>query len=292
MNILMTGATGYLGRRLIGLLAGVGHQVAAIKRVTSTVPETIGALSAVRWYDIEHSPVPDILEHYGHIDVILHLATDYGRDRGAPLQPFKVNLALPMSLIDGVLQSGNVAVVNADSFFTAMTDYAYLRSYILSKRQFLQWGRVLAEEGVLQFVNCRIFHMYGPADSDDKFINRLVRQCREHVPSIALTPGTQRRDFVYVDDVVNALLIVVNHLEEIDDGFVHYDVGTGEGLSVRTLAETIHRLTRSRSRLCFGAMPYRQGEPEEMIADNASLRMLGWAPEIDLDHGIRSVVHP
>lgn len=290
VNIMMTGATGYLGRRLIHQLNGANHHIAALKRATSTLPEQAGQWRNVHWHDIECESIADIVDRYQRIDVIVHLATDYGRGDEASLAPFRVNLALPMSLIDAVLKRGEVTVINTDSFFTALNDYDYLRAYILSKRQFLEWGRLLAEAQRLRFVNCRVFHMYGPDDSEEKFVNRLVRQCREHASPIALTSGAQQRDFVYVDDVVSALMTVLNRLDGYRPGCIHHDVGTGQAMSVKTLVETIHRLTRSRSVLQFGALPTRAGEPERMVADPASLRALGWAPAVDLVRGIQAII--
>ncbi len=73
-------------------------------------------------------------------------------------------------------------------------------------------------------------------------------------------------------------------------GFANYDIGSGNPVPVRDLVELIHKLTGSRSRLSFGALPYRAGEPMLTRADPSALLALGWRPLVQLPEGLARTI--
>src|SRR5690606_3546497 len=111
----------------------------------------------------------------------------------------------------------------------------------------------------LQFVNIRLQHMYGPGDDPSKFTSHVFHACQRHQPQLALTAGEQRRDFIYIEDVVSAYGVVAGKLNELSTSD-QVDVGSGNAPSVRSFVEQVHLLTGSRTELKFGAIPYRANE--------------------------------
>ncbi len=73
----------------------------------------------------------------------------------------------------------------------------------------------------------KIFHMYGPGDSPNKFIPWLIAQLKNNVPKIDLTAGEQTRDFIYIDDVCTAFKTVCDKMDDIPERFASFEVGTG-----------------------------------------------------------------
>ena len=90
------------------------------------------------------------------------------------------------------------------------------------------------------------------------------------------------REFLHVDDLADACLFLLQHYE----GDTHINVGTGEDLSIRALAEMVRNIVNPLSELVFDASK-PDGTPRKVL-DISKLRNLGWAPTIGLEEGIRS----
>jgi nucleoside-diphosphate-sugar epimerase len=130
--------------------------------------------------------------------------------------------------------------------------------------------------------------MYGPGDDTSKFTARVIKDCLANVAEIKLTPGDQKRDFVYIDDVVFAydiLLEQTNHQAASGRSFGH-----GVAVTIREFVETVHQITGSTTRLNFGALPYRQNEIMHSGTDIEALMSLGWRCRTTLAVGIRKTV--
>jgi nucleoside-diphosphate-sugar epimerase len=105
-----------------------------------------------------------------------------------------------------------------------------------------------------------------------------------------LTPGLQKRDFIYIDDVVSAYLVLLEKAQQMKDAYMEFDVGSGQAVSIREFVETVHQLTNSRTKLRFGAVEYRKNETMESNANTAALRALGWQSATDLETGLLACI--
>jgi nucleoside-diphosphate-sugar epimerase len=169
---------------------------------------------------------------------------------------------------------------NTDTFFnTESFQYDYLNSYTLSKKHFVDWGKNYSSSCDVQFINMKLQHVYGPKDDESKFVSWFVAQLRDEVPEIKLTSGTQKRDFIYVKDVVESYLILLEKRKEIM-GFREFEVGTGNSLSVMEfLIQIVNTYEgkygiKIKSNLKFGALPMRIGEPDETKANRVCWELL------------------
>ena len=79
----------------------------------------------------------------------------------------------------------------------------------------------------MRFINVRLQHVFGPGDDPDKFVPSLVKSCLGDLPEIRLTDGTQKRDFVFILDVVSAYSRILACLGKMPTGYVELDVGRG-----------------------------------------------------------------
>lgn len=287
MNVLLTGATGFLGSHLARGLLREGHDVAVIIRRTSDTRRIADILPLLTVCYLEDGIRP--VFEVGHpIDAVIHAATLYGQREDSLSDILAANVSFPLQLLETALFSGVPLFINTDTFFSKTgDDYVYLDAYILSKRQFSQWCRKIAGKGVIRVVTMVLEHLYGPGDNESKFVSTLMRSLLADVPALPMTPGEQRRDFIFVDDVVSAYLTVLRHSQVVSRLDDEYDVGTGESHSVRCFAETARELCRAHTELLFGALPYRVGEIMESKADCRLLHMLGWQATVGLREGIQ-----
>ena len=200
-KILITGGTGYLGSKILGICVRQGYQVAVLKRRQSNTFRIAGYLPRIKSFNTEDVSLEStiICEKY---DVILHCATEYGRRDTPVADVISANLLLPLRLLELSVRAGTKVFINTDTMLDRRISH-----YSLSKKQFKDW--LLAIPGEQARVNIAIEHFYGPGDDATKFLSYIVNALLEPVDRIPLTVGWQKRDFVHVDDVANAIGLVL-----------------------------------------------------------------------------------
>ena len=283
-NALITGATGFLGGHVVRELTAAGYRLHAITRADSDRRRLQEQIPSITFSDSEHLSVEELFATRSFEEVVL-LAASYGRGGERPSETLRANVVFPLTLLEQAIATKVPTVIHADTCFTP--DYKYLRSYTLSKKQFVQWGRLLSEGTTTRFINLVLQHPYGPGDRPGKFVPDMIQECLQSTCEIALTPGGQKKDFIYVGDVAAAFRILLEKASTLPPGAVELECGTGSPVSIREFVETIHRLTNSRATLRFGALPYRENEIMISRANPAKLQSLGWQPRVSLEEGLR-----
>jgi CDP-paratose synthetase len=281
MKILLTGPTGFLGSHLARSLLAAGHSMVLMKRSFSNTWRLGNLLSRVVSYDLDKSSLDQIFSEQENIDVILHTATCYGRNEEPASAVLEANIAFPLRLLEAAQSHGTNTFFNSDTTLSRA-----LNPYSLSKSHFKEWGKKLTSERKPHFVNVRLGHVYGPRDDPSKFTSWVVRSCLNNVPQLNLTLGEQMRDFIYIDDVVSAFVLLIDKLSMDTHQGKEFDVGSGQPVSIRYFVEMAHRLSRSQTKLNFGALPYREAEVMHSEANVEPLRSLGWACQMPLADGV------
>ena len=286
MRILLTGATGFLGSHLLHSFLSAGHTVSILKRSTSDVHRIRDVLSGCASHDIDVTPIRTIFSG-SNIDTIVHTACNYGR-KGEDLESIvDTNVLFPLRLMEAGKGFGVSTFINTGSLLPRAVN-----PYALSKAQLDEWlGMGMCG---MDIVNLRIEHMYGEDDDPNKFLNWILGQLECNVPAIPLTGGIQRRDFIHVEDVVSAYLEIIGHLDSLP-GYTEFAIGTGVLHSIREAVQLLRSLYVERypdcmTRLDFGAIPYREHEPMEMIVDMTRIESMGWAPKIQLKDGLEKLI--
>lgn len=284
-QILLTGATGYLGSHLAVALLDAGYSVVALKRKTSSMRRLAPISSRITLLDLDGLDMRALFKDHGKIGFIIHTATSYGRNGESASQIADANLSFPLKLLDAAVAANVPAFLNTDTSLDK-----FLNAYSLSKTQFAEWGSHFAGQKKIRFLNLRLEHFYGPGDDDTKFTTHVINSCLMNAPELKLTLGEQRRDFIYIDDVIAAYMLLLEKQELLPDWFVELDVGSGEAVTIRQFVELVQQQTASRTHLDFGAHPYREGEVMFSQADTSALRKLGWRCGYTLEQGLRLVI--
>lgn len=287
MQILMTGATGFVGSHVLEGLIKDGHSVCILKRSFSSIERIKDVIDQCIVYNQDEMSIAQIYEKQP-IDCVVHCATHYGRNDRECMKNVETNLMFPLELLSVGCEKGIRYFINTDSFFgnqiareQDLDRELYMYGYTLSKTQFRQWGHMFAAKFGIKFINMKLEHVYGEKDDENKFIPYILNACLQNKPLIALSNGTQLRDFVHISDVVNAYRIVITNLESyIEEAYTEYGVGTGKMRSVREFVEMVHESVGSTSILDWGAIPMKIGEMMQSKADNSRLYNLGWIPKI------------
>jgi CDP-paratose synthetase len=282
----VTGGTGFLGSHLVRRLIQQGHEVVLVRRVSSN-PSRLGEVAAAcHSYNIGEIQLETIFDRHP-IDMILHCATHYGRSETNPIPVIEANLVLPLNLLHLAIGKGVRRFINTDTILDPRVNH-----YSTSKKQFLEWFKTYAPQ--LACVNVALEHFYGVGDDPSKFVSNIITKLLRNEKSIALTPGDQKRDFIYIDDVVDGFLKIIDWSFDQDShavGFHHFEIGTGSTISIRDFVQLIKRLTgNTQTELAFGALPYRASEVMESRVDLAPLAKLGYRSHVPLEEGLLKTI--
>jgi len=286
LNILITGAGGFLGSALARRLDEMNHQVfllvrknTSLHRLQDLSPFKIGRCET----DTEiKSFISDVCP-----DAVVHTACCYGRGKESLLQIVDSNIRFGMVVLNAIKSlEKKVSFINTGSVLSKDVSL-----YALTKNQFEELGLNIsnASNQQLQFINLKLQHMYGPGDEASKFTSYVINSCKSHVPKLPLTLGEQRRDFIYIDDVVEAYLKILENTT-IFKQQQQIELGSGTSYRIRDFVEIVHKLTSSKTELLFGQIPYRKNDAMRMVANIDFLKALGWLPKFDIEAGIKKII--
>jgi nucleoside-diphosphate-sugar epimerase len=220
-------------------------------------------------------------------DVVIHTACCYGRGGESAIQIIDSNIrfgAVILNAINGLEKK--VSFIN-----TGTVLYRDVSIYALTKIQFEELGIYCSNHlnKNLHFINLKLQHMYGPGDDAFKFSSYVINACKNNVPALPLTLGEQKRDFIYIDDVVDAYIKILENLPKLD-GVQQIELGSGEAPRLRDFVEIAHKLTSSKTELLFGQIPYRENDAMCLVANIDILKKLGWMPTYDVEAGIKKTI--
>lgn len=282
-TILLTGATGFLGSSLLKSLMLNDYDVVVLKRSFSDVRRIEWALDRITYYDLDKVELYSIFEKHS-FSMVLHCATDYGRKAVDSTQLVEANLILPLHLLQLTVKFNIRVFINTDTILDKRVS-----EYSLSKKQFVEWLKIYSDRCVC--LNLALEHFYGPDDDQSKFLSYIVFQLLKQVKSIDLTAGEQKRDFIYIEDVVDAFLLIIKSLDSKKYGFSELQIGTGKTIHIKDLVERIAVLAQNnKTQLMFGALPYRKNEVMESIIDLTVIKQLGWQSKTSLLDGLKKTI--
>lgn len=280
---ILTGGNGFLGSNLLARLIADEWKVLVLKRTYSQMHRIQHFSSRFKYWNLDTCGVESIFNNYP-VERIIHCATNYGINDAAPWETIEANLLLPLTLIQNAKKAGVKLFVNTDTILDKRISH-----YSLSKKQFLEWMDNYSND--MACINIAIEHFYGPNDNDSKFVARILKSLLEEQSEIALTLGYQRRDFVYIEDVVDGFMCILNAFLNSTTGRYDFEIGTGVSYSIREFLQIAQETTGNYStQLKFGALPYRPNEIMNASVNIHALRGLGWSPKVTLRDGLRLTI--
>ena len=218
------------------------------------------------------------------IDLILHCATSYGTKDKNLSNIISSNLFLPLKLLDLAKKYGVKRFINTDTILKKN-----ISSYTLSKFQFSEWLKKYSND--LYCCNVKIEHFFGPGDDDSKFVINLILKLLNKAEKIELTKGTQKRDFIYIDDVVAAIEKIIIHTLTFTKGYNNFEIGSGKSISIKKFINIVAKeLNNKFTKLIYGALPFRKNEPMDIKVNNRKLVKLGWKSNSTISQGLKKTI--
>ena len=292
-SVLITGASGFLGRHCLQTLADQFGQVhATVHRhpVVSAHPVSEHQV------DLFDAPAVDDLIDKTQPTHLLHLAwvTEHGAYWNSPenLRWLEASLHLVQRFVERggrrLVTGGSCAEYHCEqgTCHEDRTPLVPASFYGQCKHGMQSLIESYAKQKRLSYAHSRIFHLYGPHEHPHRFVPTVIRSLLRSSQN-DYSDGHQIRDYLHVEDAASAhtQLLCSNYR-----GCVN--IGSGLPLSLRQLASTIQSLSGCRNdRIEFGRLSRRDNEPTVLLADTSRIiREIGWTPHWDLNAGLLQTI--
>ena len=296
MNICVTGGAGFIGSHLVDRLIKEGHRVQVIDNLSSGLREFVNPKAEFVEVDIRDPKILDIFEAF-QPDYVFHEAaqTVVGESMINPTEDCDINLMGLLNLLQASVKVGvkkflmpSSAAVYGDLETLPLTEelQGIPRScYGLTKLTTEGYLRIYEESFGLPYICYRYANVYGPRQGNGGEGGVISIFC-EHVAKgetlVVYGDGTQTRDFVYVDDVVEANIL---GLREDVTGIIN--VSTGTGISLNDLMDTLEEITNTTIERDY--QEPRIGDiKHSLLSTEKANQVLGYAPTWSLRDGLKN----
>ena len=297
MNFLITGAAGFLGSSLANQLAREGHQIRGIDDLSTGNPQALAPDIHFTRGDV--SDRPKLWTLLQEVDVVYHLAARVSVPESVlyPRDYNTVNVGGTVALMEAMRDVGvrRVVLASSGAVYGDLGDQTLTESitpnprspYAVSKLAAEFYVRTIGGLWGIETVSLRIFNAYGPGQhlsaSHPPVVPHYLKQARRGGTLVAHGDGTQTRDYVYVDDVISALVAAATAPNI--NGLV-INVGSGTETSIRDLIKCVLQVTGSQAEVIYNAKT--SGGVSRMRADlTLASQKLNYQPSISLDDGLR-----
>lgn len=305
MRFLVTGGAGFIGSALANRLARLGHHVRVIDDLSAGDPGRL--LPEVNFTRGDVADKPKLWRLLHQVDCVYHLAARVSVPESVlyPREYNATNVGGAVALMEAMRDAGVQRVVLASSGAIygeqprqPVTEDMPPRPsspYAVSKLAAEYYVHTIGRLWGIETVALRIFNAYGPGQTvppvHAPVIPQLLQQALGDGSLIIYGEGNQTRDFVYIDDVVDALVAAAT-ARDVDQRIIN--VGSGRETSINDLALTIERLTGRVAQILH--VHAEDGGVRRLVADlSLAQRYLGYQPRVDLETGLRlmleSVLH-
>lgn len=291
-RVLVTGATGCVGRHVLPKLVERGHEVMAVQSRTAA-----SAVPGVSWHAanlLEAENVANLVRETRPTH-LLHLAWYIAPGKWAAAPENFAWVRASLNLLSAFKDAGGSRVVAAGSCLEYDWNFGYCAEertpcvphtvYGACKNALQQLTTSMAPGGAFSSAWGRIFFLYGPHEHPDRLVAAVIRSLLAGQPA-RTSHGRQVRDYLYVDDVADVFARLID-----SDVQGPINVGSGQAVTLREIIERIGALVGRPELLEIGAIPAAPTDTPLVVADVTRLRTaLDWAPSWDLSRGLGATI--
>jgi len=294
MNILITGATGFVGKKLAEKCLQNKFNVAILVRNKKKARHLFGKRCRIILYSKRSESYKYKINKFNP-KIVVHLASHLtSSDNKEALQRLlEANIEFTSFLLDSLRDTDVKYFINTGSFSeyylnNKKLDPAYLYSATKSaSRNIIDYYSKILN---FTYVNVIPYTIYGLDDSSKKAIDYIIDSLDRRNP-IDMTGGSQVLDFIYIDDVVDFYLTLINKIENIHFNSKDYYLGTHRGTSIKSIAKMIENISGKKANINWGKLQYR---PRDILHAVASIDRIkkdfNWEPKITLEQGLLIVL--
>ena len=297
-NIIVTGATSFIGTNLINALLEKDYKIFAVVRPNSKKLGLLPKSEKIQTVELDMNDYKDLCKVIKEpCQIYFSFAWNGTRGKArSDAQLQKSNFEYSMDGFNSALKLGCTKIISAGSqaeygpqndVVTEKTVPAPNTEYGKQKLAFYQAASKIASEKNVSFIEPRFFSLYGPHDSEATMVMSMLKKMLNN-EDCDLTACTQTWDFLNIKDAVGALAMLC----ENDSCKGIYNFGNGEFKPLKKFIEIMHSTSGSKSRLNFGKIPYPPTGAVNLKPDSSKLKNeLSWKPNIVFSDGIAEIIN-
>lgn len=296
MKVVVTGGAGFIGSHVVDRLVQEGHEVVVVDNLSTGKRRNLNRAARFYKMDIQSWRLERVFRNE-RPNIVMHLAAqmDVRKSVEDPVFDAQVNVLGTLNVLQQavghgvrkvVFSSSGGAIYGEQEIYPAPESHVTrpLSPYGISKLCGEQYLSYYQRVSGLQMVNLRYANVYGPRqdpDGEAGVVAIFIQKLLNNEQAIINGNGRQTRDFVYVEDVVEANLAVMGQETQGT-----YNVGTGQETSINDLLRILIAHTNSTCKEVHG--PAKKGEQARSVIDSSKIRQeLSWEPRMELSEGLR-----
>lgn len=298
-KILVTGGAGFIGSHLVDRLIQEGNEVIVVDNLSTGKRKNVNKKAQFYKMDIQSKRIERVFRNERPL-IVVHLAAQMSVRHSTDDPGFdaQVNILGTINVLEHAVKQGVRKVTFASSggvvygeqeIFPAAESHRTepLSPYGISKLAGEKYLAYYASATGLRYVALRFANVYGPrqdSEGEAGVVAIFSKQMLDGGQPIVNGTGKQTRDFIYVDDVVEAILVTLG-----EDVQGIYNVGTGQETTINECYGIIKSLTNCQCKELYGAA--KKGEQFRSVLDVTKLReVFGWDPQVTLQEGLTRTV--
>ena len=274
MQVIVTGATGFVGRHVVAALVANNHSVTAVARNLETA-KSMPWFEQVKFISTDLSQLNSgVRDRFGDADLIVHLAWP-GLPNYRGLFHFEKNLPESYAFLAAAVKEGYSRLLVVGTCFEYGMQQGCLREdqntqpdnpYGIAKDTLRTFLKLLQTEHPFTLQWCRLFYMFGEGQNPKSLLSLLDAAIERGDSSFPMSGGEQIRDFLVVTEVAKRLVRLIEHPEAAGT----FNICSGQPISVRKLVED--RIAEAGSTITpqLGVYPYPDYEPFAFWGDTSN----------------------
>jgi nucleoside-diphosphate-sugar epimerase len=303
MNILVTGAAGFIGSHLAERLASLNYNVTALDCFLNNYSKSIKELNVaqllnrgVKFFNLDLSK-DNLSLVTNNINLVVHLAAQPGIDASVSFDSYiQNNVLATYRLLDavknvnlhGFLNISTSSVYGSDATGDESSEPKPISYYGITKLAAEQL--VLSESRNSHIAACslRLFSVYGPRERPDKLYHKLIKCIlNDEVFPLGLDSNNHIRSFTYIDDIIDGIVSVINNIQ-ICNGEI-FNIGTDQPISTSKGISIVEEIIGKKAKFKIGLN--RPGDQQITYANiNKARKLLGFNPTTKPEDGLKKEV--
>ena len=287
-SVIITGASGFIGSKLTLYLIKQNFDVHIISRKTSDLScfEGYEARYSNHTYDGTIHTLKEIFK-IAKPSHVFHLASLFisKHDDSNITQLLESNIIFSTHIVEAMVSHDVKYLINTGTNWQHFEDSIYnpVNLYAASKQSFETILEFYIQTSELKVTTLKLFDTYGPNDTRKKILSLLYDHSKSN-EELPMSPGNQKIDIVYIDDVVEAYLIAYSNIKNQTNAHMQYGVTSNNPISLKDLVIKFEEVLETKVRINWGKLLYR--EREVMTPWSNFQQLPGWKPKVDLEEGL------